>query len=274
MDSVIMQAKQWIALYGLNVLGAIIILVLGYLATKVVVRITQKVMRRAHADETLVSFGGNLLRFSLYAFVIVAALNRLGFQTASIIAMLGAAGLAIALAMQSNLANLAAGVLILIFRPFKLGDTIDTAGTLGTVENITITSTFLRQPDGKLAIMPNNKIFADKLTNISAAQKRRIDLVVGIGYDDDLLKAKKVLQEIIEGEPRVLKEPAPAVLVIELADSSVNLAVRPWVKGSDWWATKCDLTERIKLRLDQEGISIPFPQRDVHLYPESQPTVQ
>ncbi len=252
--------------YGLSLLGAVLILVLGFMASRMVVRLIQKIMRRAKMEETLVSFGGNLLRFGLYAFVIIAALNRVGFQTASIIAVLGAAGLAIALSMQANLANLAAGVLILVFRPFKLGDTIETSRTLGSVEVITITNTQVREPDGRLVILPNNKVFTEKLVNVSAAKVRRIDLVVGIGYDDDLLKAKRVLQEILAQDPRVLAEPAPAVQVLELADSSVNLAVRPWVNNADWWAARCDLTERIKLRLDAEGVSMPFPQRDVHLH--------
>lgn len=272
MEQIIAHVKQWVALYGLSVIGAVAILVLGSLAVKIVVSLIQKAMNRANMDETLVSFGGNFLRFILFAFVLVAALAQVGFQTSSIIAVLGAASLAIALAMQSNLANLAAGVLILIFRPFKLEDTIETAGTLGKVEEITITSTKLRQPDGKLAIMPNNKVFTDKLVNITAAEKRRIDLVVGIGYDDDLLHAKKVLMEIIEDEPRVLNEPAPTVRVMELADSSVNFAVRPWVNNADWWKTKCDLTERIKLRMDEEGINIPYPQSDVHLYKQDPPS--
>ena len=272
MEQIIAHVKQWVALYGLSVIGAVAILVLGSLAVKLLVSFIQKGMKRANMDETLVSFGGNFLRFILFAFVLVAALAQVGFQTSSIIAVLGAASLAIALAMQSNLANLAAGVLILIFRPFKLEDTIETAGTLGKVEEITITSTKLRLFDGKLAIMPNNKVFTDKLVNITAAEKRRIDLVVGIGYDDDLLHAKKVLMEIIEDEPRVLNDPAPTVRVMELADSSVNFAVRPWTNNADWWATKCDLTERIKLRLDAEGINIPYPQSDVHLYKQDPPS--
>ncbi len=274
MQEVMLQMKQWIAIYGLNLVGAIAILVLGIIAAGIVVGIVRKLMRKANVDETLVSFGGNFLKFALYAFVIIAALNRVGFQTGSIIAIFGAAGLAVGLAMQSNLANLAAGVMILIFRPFSLGEMIDTAGTLGKVEAITILSTKLRTPDNRLVIIPNNKIFTDKLTNITAAEVRRIDLVMGIGYDDDIKKAKDLFMDIITSHPKVLKDPAPTVQVLELADSSVNFAVRPWVNNADWWNTKCEITEQVKLRCDEEGISIPYPQQDLHLFNETPPAGQ
>jgi small conductance mechanosensitive channel len=259
--------QQWLIRYGMEAVGAIAILVLGLLAVKLFTGLFRKILRRAHVDETLVSFGGNLLRFVLIAFVVIAMLSRLGVQTTSLIAMLGAASLAVALSLQSNLANLAAGVLILIFRPMRLGDTVELGGTVGKVEEITIMVTKLRMLDGKLAIMPNTKVFADKLINYSAANKRRVDLVIGIGYDDDIRKAKAVLQRILDEEPRVLKEPAAKIMVLELADSSVNLGVRPWTKNADWWSVKCDLIEKIKLTFDAEGISIPYPQRDVHLFP-------
>ncbi|MFH2126635.1 MAG: mechanosensitive ion channel domain-containing protein, partial [Pseudomonadota bacterium] len=185
----------------------------------------------------------------------------------SLIAMMGAAALAVGLSLQSNLSNLAAGVLILIFRPFRLGEMVEMGGILGKVEEITIMVTKLRMVDGKLAIMPNTKAFNDKLINFTAAKKRRVDLVIGIGYGDDIKKAKDILQRLVEEDPRILKEPKPSIMVLNLGDSSVDLGVRPWTKNTDWWAVKCDLTEKIKLTFDAEGINIPYPQRDVHLYP-------
>lgn len=251
----------------MQVIGAIAILVLGILAAKTVTKIFRKVLRRAKVDETLVSFGGNMLQFVMIMLVIIAALARLGFQTNSLIAMMGAAALAVGLSLQSNLSNLAAGVLILIFRPFRLGEMVELGGVFGKVEEITIMVTKLRMVDGKLAVMPNTKAFNDKLINFTAAKTRRVDLVIGIGYDDDIKKAKDILQRLLEEDPRVLKEPAPSIIVLNLGDSSVDIGVRPWTKNTDWWSVKCDLTEKIKLTFDAEGINIPYPQRDVHVYP-------
>ncbi|MCB2191469.1 MAG: mechanosensitive ion channel [Deltaproteobacteria bacterium] len=264
---IIEQTQVWLTHYGMQVVGAIAILVLGIIAAKIVTNVFRKVLRRANVDETLVSFGGNMLKFVLIVLVVIAALARLGFQTSSLIAMMGAAALAVGLSLQSNLSNLAAGVLILIFRPMRLGETVEMGGVFGTVEEITIMATKIRQVDGKLAIMPNTKAFADKLINYTAAKIRRVDLVIGIGYDDDIRKAKDILQRLVSEDERILKDPAPSIIVLELADSSVNLGVRPWTNNADWWAVKCDLTEKIKLTFDEEGINIPYPQRDVHLYP-------
>ncbi|MBU1274760.1 MAG: mechanosensitive ion channel [Proteobacteria bacterium] len=251
----------------MQVVGAVIILVLGLLAAKTLTKIFRKVLRRAKVDETLVSFGGNMLQFVMIMLVIIAALSRLGFQTSSLIAMMGAAALAVGLSLQSNLSNLAAGVLILIFRPFRLGEMVEMGGVLGKVEEITIMVTKLRMVDGKLAIMPNTKAFNDKLINFTAAKKRRVDLVIGIGYDDDIKKAKDILKRLVGEDPRILEEPKPSIIVLNLGDSSVDIGVRPWTKNTDWWAVKCDLTEKIKLTFDEEGINIPYPQRDVHLHP-------
>ena len=267
MESILEQAQLWLAHYGIQVIGAIAILVLGMLAAKTITKIFRKVLRRAKVDETLVSFGGNMLQFVMIMLVIIAALARLGFQTSSLIAMMGAAALAVGLSLQSNLSNLAAGVLILIFRPFRLGEMVEMGGVLGKVEEITIMVTKLRMVDGKLAIMPNTKAFNDKLINFTAAKKRRVDLVIGIGYDDDIKKAKDILQRLVGEDPRILPEPKPSIIVLNLGDSSVDIGVRPWTKNTDWWAVKCDLTEKIKLTFDEEGINIPYPQRDVHLYP-------
>jgi small conductance mechanosensitive channel len=262
------QGRVWLALYGMQLLGALAILVIGIIVAKAVTNIFRKVLRRAKVDETLVSFGGNVLKFVLILLVVIAALARMGFQTSSLIAMLGAAALAVGLSLQSNLANLAAGVLILIFRPFRLGEVVEMGGAFGVVEEITIMVTKIRMVDGVLAVVPNTKTFSDKLTNYTAAKKRRVDLVVGIGYDDDIKKAKDILMRLVSEDQRILKEPAPTVMVLELGDSSVNLGVRPWVNNADWWDVKCDLTEKIKLAFDAQGINIPYPQRDVHLIPQ------
>jgi len=202
----------------------------------------------------------------LIAFVAIAALSQLGIQTTSFIAILGAAGLAIGLALQGSLANFAAGVMMLIFKPFKIGDFIEGAGVSGTVEVIEIFNTQLRTGDNKLIIIPNAKLTSNNITNYSAKPTRRIELIIGIGYDDDIKKAKDILIQMLGDEKRILTDPAPFVGVKELADSSVNFTVRPWVKSSDFWPVTFGLTEAIKLRFDKEGINIPYPQQDVHLY--------
>lgn len=268
MNNLMQPIGEWLALYGLKIVGAVAILVLGIAAAKILTKLVRRVMRKAKMDDTLVSFGGNIIRFFLMGFVVIAALSQLGFQTASLIAVLGAAGLAVGLALQSNLSSLASGVLILLFRPFKIGDFVEAAGISGTVDSIGILATNLKLADGRIAIIPNTKVYGDKLINFFTTPNRRIDLVIGIGYGDDLLKAKKVLTQILSEDSRVLTDPPPWVQVLELADSSVNLGVRPWVQNSDFWSTRCDLVEKIKLRLDAEGISIPFPQTDVHLFTE------
>jgi small conductance mechanosensitive channel len=202
----------------------------------------------------------------LLAFVIIAAINQLGIQTASFIAVIGAAGLAVGLALQGSLSNFAAGVLMLIFKPFKADDFIEAAGIAGVVEEIKIFTTELRSGDNKKIIVPNAKIMGDTITNFTAKDTRRADFVFGIGYDDDIDKARRVIMEIIERDERALKDPAPVVLVSELGDSSVNLTVRAWAKLSDFWPFQFDTIEKVKKRFDAEGITIPFPQRDVHIY--------
>ena len=202
----------------------------------------------------------------LLTFVILAALGQLGIQTTSFIAIIGAAGLAIGLALQGALANFAAGFLMIIFRPFKVGDFIQCAGVAGTVEEIQIFTTQLKTPDNKTIIVPNAKITSDNITNFSTKETRRVDLVFGIGYGDDIDNAKKVISDLLEKDERIMKDPPPTIAVVELADSSVNFVVRPWVKSGDYWDVHFDMTENIKKRFDAEGISIPFPQQDVHLY--------
>lgn len=206
---------------------------------------------------------------ALLTFIIIAALATLGVQTTSFIAVIGAAGLAIGFALQGSLSNFAAGVMIIIFRPFKVGDYVEVGGASGTVEAIHIFSTIVNTPDNKKIIIPNSRVSGDTITNYSANDIRRVDLVVGVSYGDDIRKAKQILEKILSEEQRILKDPPFTIGVMELGDSSVNFAVRPWVKTSDYWAVYFDLTERVKTTFDENGISIPFPQRDIHLFQEA-----
>ncbi len=265
MEQIYQPLRQWLALYGLQVVGAVVTLVVGLFLARVASRFFKRVLVRAKVDETLVGFFGDVTRFLLIAIVLIATLNQAGFATSSLIAVLGGAALAVGLALQGQLSSLAAGVLLLVTRPFKIGDMVEVGGTTGSVEGISILNTRLAGFDGTKITMSNSSVWGGKIVNYFETPTRRIDLVFGIGYDDDLKKAKQVLEEIVASDQRVLKEPAPSVVVTELADSSVNFAVRPWVNNSDWWATRCALIEQVKLRFDQEGISIPFPQQDVHL---------
>ena len=201
--------------------------------------------------------------------MIIAALGELGIQTASFIAILGAAGLAVGLALQGSLSNFAAGVLIILFRPFKSGDFIDAGGAMGIVEQIHVFHTKMRSADNKAIIVPNSSIMGGNITNFSAKETRRVDLVIGVSYDAYIPDAKKLLREVVESDERVLEDPAVFVAVTELADSSVNFTIRAWVNSADWWPTLCDLTENIKLKLDEAGIGIPYPQMDVHIAKEA-----
>ena len=260
------KGQDVIATFGLQIAAAIAILVLGRWIAMALTKLTRRAMEKAKVDTMLARFIGNLVYVALLTFVALAAINQLGVQTTSFIAVIGAAGLAIGLALQGSLANLAAGLLIILFRPYKVGDYIEGGGVAGTAEEVQIFTTILKTPDNKTIIVPNAQIMGGTITNYSARAERRIDLVVGVGYDADLDKTRQVLTAILNEEPRVLKEPAPLIGVVELADSSVNLVVRPWVKTEDYWPVYFDLNERIKKRFDAEGITIPFPQRDVHIY--------
>ena len=273
-NSILPKLQEIMTLYGLKIIAAIIILIVGRWVARGLKKFVARAMERAKVDETLVSFVGNLTYVALLAFVVIAAINQLGVQTTSFIAVLGAAGLAIGLALQGSLANFAAGVLMIIFRPFKSGDYIEGAGVAGVVEEIQIFTTQLKTPDNKAIIVPNSKMMGDNITNYSAKEERRLDMVIGVGYGDDLKKVRQVIEEVLANESRVLKEPEPTIGVLELGDNSVNFAVRPWVKTEDYWGAYFDLTETIKRRFDEEGISIPFPQRDVHLYEYKEEAVQ
>ena len=269
MEDLIQQGYALLATYGLKIVFAIIILIVGRWVARLFSKLIQRVMKKREVDETLRSFAGNLTYYALLTFVVLAALGQLGIQTTSFIAVIGAAGLAIGLALQGSLANFASGFLMIMFRPFKVGDLIEGAGVMGTVESLQIFTTQLRTPDNKKIIIPNSSLTGDNIINWSATGTRRVDMVFGIGYDDDIDKAKQLISEILAADDRVLKDPAPQVAVSELADSSVNFVARPWVKTGDYWGVFFDTTEAVKKRFDAEGISIPYPQSDVHLYQQT-----
>ena len=256
--------------HGLNIIIAILTFIIGRIIARKLAELTRKIMVKANVDETLRGFLRNIIYYALLAAVVVMALGQAGLNITSFLAVLGAAGLAVGLALKDSLSNFAAGVMLIMLNFFKKGDYVTVAGESGTVLAIKIFNTVLNTPDNRQIIIPNSAILSSSITNVSANDTRRVDLVFGIGYEDDLLKAKTVLEKIISDDSRILADPAPVVAVSELADSSVNFVVRPWVKSSDYWNVYWDLTEKVKLTFDAEGISIPFPQTDVHLYPTEQ----
>ena len=252
--------------FGLKIIAAIAIYVIGRWVAKMLKGLLQRMMERAKVDAAIVGFTCSLAHAAMVIFVILAALSQIGVQTTSFIAVLGAAGLAVGLALQGSLSNFAACVLILLFRPFKVGDFVEGGGATGVIKEIHIFTTTLTSPDNKRIIVPNSKMMGDNITNYSAEGTRRLDLVASISYDDDIDKAKAAMMDLVGSSDLVLKDPAPFVGVLAMNDSSIDLAVRPWVKVPDYWAAFFALNEAIKKRLEAEGCTIPFPQRDVHLY--------
>ena len=252
--------------YGLLALKALAIFVIGRIAAKLVRGIADRIMKRGGMDDMLRKFLRNILYSILLTFVIIAAISALGIQTASLVAVIGAAGLAIGLALQGSLANFAAGVLMIIFRPYKLGDLVVVAGTEGFVEEVEVFTTVLRLPDKTKIIIPNGLIMADEIINYTEADKRRVELLVGIGYNDDIDQAREVIMAAIKESEYVVDDPEPKVTVAELGDNSVNLAVRPWVMSPTYAPASHEITERVKKALDKAGINIPYPQRDVHIF--------
>lgn len=254
--------------YGLKLLGAIAVFIIGKIIAKWLSQLVARAMSRTSVEKTLIKFLSNLVNIALMAFVIIAALGVMGIETASFAVVLGAAGLAIGLALQGSLSNFAAGVLMMIFKPFKVGDFIEAGGAMGSVTEIQIFNTILNSPDNIRIIVPNAQVTGGNIKNYTANGTRRVDLVVGVSYEDDLKKAKDVIEKVLGRDKRILSEPAWTVAVSELADSSVNFVVRPWVNAADYWDVYFDLTTNIKLALDDSGISIPYPQRDVHVINE------
>ncbi len=270
LQDIFANAQSYLLTHGpdlvVNVVAAIAIFVIGRWVASVAVRLLNNVFERAKLDETLAKFLCRIAYTLILLFVAMAALDRLGVNTTSFAAIVAAAGLAIGLALQGSLANFAAGVMIILFRPFKAGDFIEAGGTTGVVEEIHIFHTMMRTGDNVQMIVPNNAITSGNISNYSAKPTRRIDLVVGCGYGDNLHNVKQFLNELVDRDPRVLAEPAPKVAVSELGDNSVNFVVRPWVANADYWKVRWDLIEAIKVGFDQHGFNIPFPQRDVHLH--------
>ena len=253
-----------LAPYALNFAMAIIIFIVGRYVARILTNLFKKFLGKSNVNETLKVFLGNVIYGLLLIVVVLAALNKLGVQTTSFIAILGAIGLAVGLAFQSTLSNISAGVMIIIFRPINIGDVIEAAGVSGSVEEINLFNTIMKTPDNKVIIVSNSNIIGSNIINYSKKDTRRVDFVFGIGYDDDLKLAKDTLLTIVNEDPRILKDPAAFVAVKELADSSVNFVVRVWVKSPDYWGVHFDTIEKVKLTFDKKGISIPYPQMDVH----------
>jgi len=252
--------------FGLQLLVALLIFVIGKWVAKIITKVLRNILIRTKVDDILADFVCALVKGALLLVVIIASLDQLGVDTTSLVALIAAAGLAIGLALQNSLQNFAAGVMLLVFRPFKAGDFVEAAGVAGVIEGISIFSTTMRTGDNKEMIIPNGAIYSGIITNVSAKDTRRIDMIVGIGYDDDIRKAKDTIWEILNADDRILKNPEPLVAVAELADSSVNFVVRPWVKSADFWAVQFEFNENLKLTFDKKGISIPYPQMDIHTH--------
>ena len=270
MESLLNSETDYLNLYiipwGVNLIMALVIFIVGRWLAKTIRNIVKRLMNKAEMDEILTNFVGNMLYFALLIVVVIAALDQLGINTTSVMAIFAAAGLAVGLALKDSLSNFAAGVMLVFFKPFKAGDFIEAAGITGVVEQLRIFSTVMRTGDNREITIPNSHIYGGTIVNFSARDTRRIDLVFGIGYEDNLKQAKALIEEAMNEDERILKDPAPVILLMELADSSVNFAVRPWVNSGDYWVVRSDLMERVKEKFDTNGISIPYPQQDLHLY--------
>lgn len=266
MENMMDTAGDFILFYGLKVLIAVVIVVVGKKLARWLGDAVEKSLQKKEMDVEIQHFVSTLVYYAVLIFVMIAALGQLGIHTASFVAVIGAAGLAVGLALQGSLANFAAGVLILIFKPYRVGDFVEIAGVSGSIAKVLVFTTELNTGDNKRVIIPNGQAMGGTITNYSTNDTRRVDLVMGIGYGDDIDKAKKVLEEVVAADERVLQDPAPTIAVVALADSSVNFVVRPWVNKADYWGVHFALTEAVKKRFDEEGISIPFPQTDVHLH--------
>lgn len=271
LDALLPTLQSLAAEWGLKVLGAVAVVIVGRLIAGWFRGLTTRGLTRASFDPTLVPFLANLVFIALMTFVLISAAGLVGIPMTSFVAVIGAAGLAVALAFQGTLSNFSSGVMLLTFRPFKVGDFVEVGGVSGTVQEIGIFVTTLHTPDNVRIVVPNTKISGDTIKNYSANPTRRIDLVMGVGYGDDLNVAIRTIREVLGEEDRVLAEPEPQVAVSELGDSSVNIVVRPWVNAEDYWGTRFDLTKELKERLEAAGCEIPFPQRDVHFFYENAP---
>jgi small conductance mechanosensitive channel len=266
MEGLVMRLQELAAFYGIKILAAAVILVVGRWAAKGITKITQGFLTRGKVDPTIISFAEHLTYVALMVFIVLAALAQLGIQTTSFIAVIGAAGLAIGLALQGSLANFAAGFLMIIFKPFKAGDYIEGAGVAGTVDKIQVFTTTLKTPDNKLVIIPNAKIMGDNIVNYSAHETRRADMPFRVSYQDDIDQVRRILRNIVDNDHRILKDPQAMIIIKTLTDSSVDFEVRAWVKTADYWGVYFDTVEKAKRQFDANGVSVPFPQRGVHIY--------
>ena len=266
MEETIKEIQSLVTAYGLQVLGALATLVIGIWIAKWLAKITAKVLNKRDVDPTLTKFAASVVKITLITFVLISAISQVGIETTSFIAVIGAAGLAVGFALQGSLSNFASGVMLIIFKPVKVGDYIKGGGASGSVESVGIFVTTLITPDNKVVYIPNSSLTGGNIVNYSVKDTRRVDMVFGIGYSDDIDKAKRVIQSLLDGDSRVHKDPAPQIVVSELADSSVNFNVRPWVKRADYWGVYYDMTEQVKKNFDEQNISIPFPQRDIHMF--------
>lgn len=265
-DNLVSTLIGYVTEYGLKVVVALLVLIVGKWLAGMVRKAVRRGMERGKVDPTLIGFLSNIVFYLLMVAVVIAAVSQVGIQTTSFVAVLGAAGLAVGLALQGSLSNFASGVLIILFRPFKVGDFVEAGGVSGTVDEIGILATQMRTPDNKGVTVPNSQIMGAHIVNFNAFDTRRCDMSFGIGYQDDIDRAKAILADIVAKDPRCLTDPAPTLAVGALGESSVDILCRPWVKASDYWGVYWDMQETVKKRFDAEGISIPFPQRDVHLH--------
>ena len=258
----------WVSIYSVKIVAAILIFIIGKWLAHKISKLLSKLLEKNNVDVTLIDFLSNITYYTLMIVVLIAVASQLGINTTSFLAVIGAAGLAVGLALKDSLSNFASGIMLILFRPFRVGDAISVGGVTGKVEKITIFTTILNTFDNQRVIIPNGNLTNGVIQNITANSTRRVDLVMGIGYEDDIAKAKKIMADIISADGLILKDPAPTIAVSELGESSVKFVVRPWVKTEDYWNVYFDLTEKIKIAFDKEGISIPYPQRDVHIYNE------
>jgi small conductance mechanosensitive channel len=265
MEPILTKIYAYLATYWLQVVAAVVIFVVGRWLAKVISSLLGKAMTKAKIDPTLTSFVKNLCHIALLVFVIIAALKKLGIPMTEFTVVVGAAGLAVGFALQGSLSNFAAGVILIIFKPFKVGDFVELAGKMGTVKEIQIFNTILDSPDNVRIIIPNSQVTGGNIMNFTVNGTRRIDLVVGVSYDDDLKKAQQIIERVLAEDGRILKDPPAEVAVSELGDSSVDFVVRPWVKAADYWNVRFDTTRKLKLALDENGITIPYPQYEIHV---------
>ncbi len=264
MEQIVEDVIQVVAKYGLQVIGALLILIFGRIAAGIARKATRKAMDKSGVDPTITGFVKQFAYIIVIVVAVLASLSKFGIQTTSFVAVLGAAGFAIGFALQGSLSHFAAGVMLLVFRPIRVGDFVEVGGVSGTVKEIKLFTTIMATPDNVHMVVPNSKIFNDTIKNYSVNDSRRVDLTIGIGYGDSIDRAMEVLMEVMRADDRIIKEPSPQIVVVDLGDSSVDLLVRCWTKRADFWGVKCDLTKNIKENFDIQGIEIPFPQRVMH----------